>query len=369
MADTPAAEAVVDGGPLMWILGALDGLLAGDDYHGTNNPDRTSSSRPQQYNEYDYGLDNYDYSGAALSAGDLLYWPDSPGPSGRGNGRHRPTSHRHGRPAPGHRGHVTIPQPKPPTHDEIIAARVYETPLNERPSGQITGPGIIPQPGTKGPDTGASDSPIITNLVAALNPNETPATFDPHVQPGSPETWPGGLAPAQATYDGAACTGAQWRFDGETWSKSALSCAGADGSDIGTGAVDYGEKLRAAVNAEAVRVMNEQSNRERGPVLTGAMDLKTGGIFFGQNTGIPDPVHPVLEATLGSFIGPPVPFKGERGSHSEFNAINQGLFAREGSVIADFVFYSVRIRGSRALDQIDMCKNCSAILGDVKDLH
>ncbi|WP_406642519.1 DNRLRE domain-containing protein [Amycolatopsis sp. WGS_07] len=365
------AEGVVDAGPIAWILGALGGLLAADDYHGTNNPDPTPShrapTRPQQYNEYDYWLDDYDYSSDAFSTGDLLYWPDSP--SGHGNGRHRPTNHRHGRVDPHHRGHVTTPRPKPPTHDQIIAARVYQPPLNQRPSGQITGPGIVPQLGTKGPDTGLSDSPIITNLVANTNPSEVPATFDPQAQPGSPESWPGGLPPAQATYDDGACTGGQWRFDGENWSKSALSCAGGGDSEPAGADVGYASKLPAAVNAEAARVIAEESNRLRGPVLTGAMDLVTGEIFFGQNTGIPDPLHPLIATALSSFVGPPAYNYGIPGAHSEFNALNKGLFARDGAKIGDFVFYSVRLRGSRKMDQILKCPNCSQVLTDAEDLQ
>lgn len=51
-------------------------------------------------------------------------------------------------------------------------------------------------------------------------------------------------------------------------------------------------KLETAVRQRASDVIASQSIRVRGPVLSGAMDTKTGAIFFVQNTGMPDPLHP-----------------------------------------------------------------------------
>lgn len=133
--------------------------------------------------------------------------------------------------------------------------------------------------------------------------------------------------------------------------------------------VTAGERrLVETVHAQAARVVETTSGKQRGPVLTGAMDRVTGEIFFGQNTGFPKQAHPALQAALDAFTGPPVPFKGVPGEHSEFNAINQGLVARPGATISDFAFYSVRLRGTAKGDQILMCGNCSAVLKDAKDL-
>ncbi|UIJ63813.1 hypothetical protein LWP59_10605 [Amycolatopsis acidiphila] len=121
--------------------------------------------------------------------------------------------------------------------------------------------------------------------------------------------------------------------------------------------------LQAAVEQRASQVVATQSIRQRGPVLTGAMDTKTGDIFFGQNTGVPDPLHPVLQQRLDEFPGPGAPYKGTPGAHSEINAVNQGLFARSGSQIDDFIFYNVRLRGAAQGEFIEMCPNCAWILG------
>ena len=136
----------------------------------------------------------------------------------------------------------------------------------------------------------------------------------------------------------------------------------AGAGDAAAGA-DQGATLRTAVDQKASEVIASQSNRVRGPVLSGAMDTKTGEIFFGQNTGIPDPLHPLLRQRLDSFSGPGAPAKGIPGAHSEINAVNQGLFARPGSQIGDFTFYSVRLRGTIKGQPIEMCPNCAQILG------
>jgi hypothetical protein len=45
------------------------------------------------------------------------------------------------------------------------------------------------------------------------------------------------------------------------------------------------------------------------------------------------------------------------------NVVNQGLFARPGSQISDFIFYSMRLRGATVGEPIEMCPNCAWILG------
>jgi hypothetical protein len=93
------------------------------------------------------------------------------------------------------------------------------------------------------------------------------------------------------------------------------------------------------------------------------MDTRTGNIFFGQNTGIPDPLAPELRLALDNFDGPGAPGKGIPGAHSEINALNQGLLEDRDSEINGYIFYSVRLRGSLQGQPIGMCANCSTILG------
>jgi YwqJ-like deaminase len=121
--------------------------------------------------------------------------------------------------------------------------------------------------------------------------------------------------------------------------------------------------LRGAVERQYQDVVGSQSIRARGPVLSGAMNTQTGDIYFGQNTGIPDLLAPQLRSALDEFDGPGAAGKGIPGAHSEFNAVNQGLLANPESQISDYLFYSVRLRGSLQGEPIDMCSNCAGILG------
>jgi RHS repeat-associated protein len=52
----------------------------------------------------------------------------------------------------------------------IAEGNVDKTPINGHPEGQVTGPGINPQPGTKTAATGASDQPVNMNTEAEQNP-------------------------------------------------------------------------------------------------------------------------------------------------------------------------------------------------------
>jgi hypothetical protein len=121
--------------------------------------------------------------------------------------------------------------------------------------------------------------------------------------------------------------------------------------------------LRGAVEQQYQDVVGSQSIRVRGPVLSGAMDTRTGDIFFGQNTGIPEPLAPELRSALEDFDGPGAAGKGIPGAHSEINAVNQGLLANPDSQISDYIFYSLRLRGALQGEPIEMCPNCAAILG------
>jgi hypothetical protein len=89
------------------------------------------------------------------------------------------------------------------------------------------------------------------------------------------------------------------------------------------------------------------------------MDRQTGGIFFGQNTGIPADLHPILQARIGDVQA--VPFKGVPGSHSEVNAANAALWARPGATMQDLLIYSLRLRGSTQGQPILRCGACAAL--------
>lgn len=55
-------------------------------------------------------------------------------------------------------------------------------PINARPQGQVTGPGIIPQPGTKTGNTGPADEPV-TTPTPLPNPAASPTPYPPSTQP------------------------------------------------------------------------------------------------------------------------------------------------------------------------------------------
>ncbi len=84
--------------------------------------------------------------------------------------------------------------------------------------------------------------------------------------------------------------------------------------------------------------MIDNEDQGRGPVLTGVVDPKfpDDGPFFGQNTGIPDDLHPVLQANLDQHNADvaagrvvPSPTAGNPGDHSEINAFDQALKNRD----------------------------------------
>jgi RHS repeat-associated protein len=141
--------------------------------------------------------------------------------------------------------------------------------------------------------------------------------------------------------------------------------------------IEGAPQLLHAVERRAGNIIRNQSIRARGPVLSGARDPLTGEIFFGQNTGIPEDLHPLLrqrlnalnEATGGAGIG-----KGLPGGHSELNALDQALKAYEAAsgqtateeVLGDFLMYNVRLRGAAQGAAIAPCANCSDLTRGVR---
>jgi RHS repeat-associated protein len=127
-------------------------------------------------------------------------------------------------------------------------------------------------------------------------------------------------------------------------------------------AADQLAALKTAVEQRYQEVLATQSNSARGPVLSGAMNTRTGEVYFGQNTGIPNPLAPQLRSAIEDFEGPGAPGKGIPGAHSEINAVNQGLFADPSSQISDYLLYNLRLRGALKGQPIVMCSNCTTIL-------
>jgi hypothetical protein len=126
--------------------------------------------------------------------------------------------------------------------------------------------------------------------------------------------------------------------------------------------------LKAAVKDEYERVRSTMSNREHGPVLTGALDRETGQIHFGLNSDeIPSPLHPDLQARLGD-VTERIPFKGVPGAHSEVDAINKGLFARPGAKIEDFLVHNVRLKGAEKGLPITKCGHCAIITRGAREV-
>jgi len=101
------------------------------------------------------------------------------------------------------------------------------------------------------------------------------------------------------------------------------------------------KNLRAKTEKRAQEIIdakNGPDSKNKGPVLTGAVDPKypDDGPFFGQNTGLPEDPHPVIVKRLNDHnddiesgkVKPSVK-AGEPGDHSEVNALDQALKNRD----------------------------------------
>lgn len=104
-------------------------------------------------------------------------------------------------------------------------------------------------------------------------------------------------------------------------------------------------------------------------MLTGALDNATGDITYGHNTGIPNPLHPTFQDRIDNFEGEGADFKGVPGSHSEINALNEGMLARPGSTLEEFTVYNVRLKGTLKGQRIIRCDNCQQITDGVREIE
>jgi hypothetical protein len=137
-------------------------------------------------------------------------------------------------------------------------------------------------------------------------------------------------------------------------------------------------RLVAAVQSRGEQVAATQSIRARGPVLSGVLDEATGTIFYGQNTGIPSDLHPLLRARLNALLqrtGGAGLGSGAAGAHAEINALNQALLAREAAglsvteaTLGDYVLFNIRLRGAAQGAPIPKCPNCRDLTRGVESV-
>lgn len=131
-----------------------------------------------------------------------------------------------------------------------------------------------------------------------------------------------------------------------------------------------------AVRLRAAHMVEVLSNTERGPVLTGVLDTRTGRTFFGVNLKQPPPdLHPLLRKSLDAYRAATRGVSPERagvpGAHSEIVALNRALYEREAAFgrpvepqeLSEFVLHNRSLLGAKKVEGIPPpCPNCEAIL-------
>lgn len=133
-------------------------------------------------------------------------------------------------------------------------------------------------------------------------------------------------------------------------------------------------RLVEATTTRAQRLISENTPN-RGPVLTGVIDLITGRIFFGLNRGIPANLHRLLRERLRASLdryaaGETEPRAAMPGAHSEINAINEALWYRENrgmpvteGTLSELLIHNIYLRGNRAGTPVPRCSNCLELTG------
>ncbi|MBN1210903.1 MAG: hypothetical protein JXB05_39005 [Myxococcaceae bacterium] len=131
-----------------------------------------------------------------------------------------------------------------------------------------------------------------------------------------------------------------------------------------------------AVRLRAAHMVEVLSLRDRGPVLTGVLDTRTGRTFFGLNQEEPlVTLHPLLKRRLADYLAATRGVTPERagtpGAHSEIVALNRALSEREAAMgrpiqareLSEFVLHNRSLRGPRKVEGVPPpCPNCEAIV-------
>jgi RHS repeat-associated protein len=134
--------------------------------------------------------------------------------------------------------------------------------------------------------------------------------------------------------------------------------------------------FRAAVRARAAHMRKILSNQQRGPVISGVLDLRTGRVSFGINQGeVIKNLHPILKQYYNNYMkstgGVTPPRAGIPGSHSEIVALNNALYARQAALgrfvidpeeLSGFVVHNASLVRSNPLGVPGPCLNCQGIL-------
>ena len=168
------------------------------------------------------------------------------------------------------------------------------------------------------------------------------------------------------------------RIDELTAESKSLYGAAITNARTGGGPKSAQEQLVSGVRERAEHLMQTQSNRVRGPVVSGVRDPVTSRIFYGQNKGIPPDLHPILQRRLEALLeqtGGRGLGKGTPGVHSEIDALNQALRHREElgltvteASLEDFIFHNLRLRGAAKGQPIKRCDNCAYLTSGARSL-
>jgi len=123
------------------------------------------------------------------------------------------------------------------------------------------------------------------------------------------------------------------------------------------------------------------TNRERGPVITGVLDLRTGQISYGINQGLTpagsvmEGIHPVMKQFVSAYntktAGTTEARWGTPGSHAEVTALSNALYAREAALkrsatsadLSEMVLHNMSLQTNpHGTGVPPLCPNCSNIV-------
>ena len=142
------------------------------------------------------------------------------------------------------------------------------------------------------------------------------------------------------------------------------------------------KSLVSATANKAKELVDNFTKSQRGPVLSGVLDSKTGEMFFGINDkgGAVPNLHPILQNRLDDLVkrtnglGNRPHYRNEiPGSHSEISALNQALWARGNVSISDlnqFIMHNRSLRGGTKVSGVPpRCKDCNELTQGVKFIY